>query len=218
MFKLLALLHILPAGVLAAPNPTDPLYSRSLDSITKRATCTPITAGNASTDDVPAIEAAFQSCGAGGIIVIPAGKTYMLRSTLDFTGCSNCDFQLEGTLKASDDTSFWNGKNAIISVSGIEVAKIHSVTGSGLIDGNGQASYDRFASDPSYKRPKLLNIAKSTSITVSNLRLQNPPCKPSTHNPYPNLHPHSTSTPNPPQPSSSPSTAPPPTPTSPPSS
>jgi galacturan 1,4-alpha-galacturonidase len=52
-----------------------------------RATCTPASAGNAGVDDVPAIEAAFKSCGNGGIIVIPAGKTYAIRSTLDFTGC-----------------------------------------------------------------------------------------------------------------------------------
>lgn len=55
--------------------------------VTKRATCTPASAGDAGTDDVPAIEAAFKSCGNGGIIVIPVGKTYAIRSTLDFTGC-----------------------------------------------------------------------------------------------------------------------------------
>lgn len=52
-----------------------------------RATCTPASGGSASIDDVPAIESAFKACGSGGIIVIPAGKTYMLRTTLDFTGC-----------------------------------------------------------------------------------------------------------------------------------
>jgi polygalacturonase len=62
-------------------------------NVAKRATCTPVSAGDAGTDDVPAIEAAFKSCGNGGIIVIPAGKTYAIRSTLDFTGCE-CLFLL----------------------------------------------------------------------------------------------------------------------------
>jgi galacturan 1,4-alpha-galacturonidase len=56
-------------------------------SVAKRATCTPVSAGNAGVDDVPVIQAAFQSCGNGGIIVIPAGKTYAIRSTLSFAGC-----------------------------------------------------------------------------------------------------------------------------------
>lgn len=178
MIHSLALLSFLSGVTIAASVHTNPLFSRSLDTVSRRATCTPSSAGSASTDDVPAIEAAFKSCGAGGIIVIPAGKTYMVRSTLDLTGCSNCDFQIEGTLKASDDTTFWNGVNAIISVSGITGAKIRSVTGTGVIDGNGQASYDKFASDSSYKRPKLLNISgKSANIAVSNLRFKNPPCE-----------------------------------------
>ncbi|KAJ4287628.1 hypothetical protein N0V90_012331 [Kalmusia sp. IMI 367209] len=176
MLNTLCLVHLFSSVALAATVPANALFERSLDGLTKRATCTPASAGSASTDDVPAIEAAFKSCGSGGIIVIPAGKTYMVRSTLDLTGCSNCDFQIEGTLKASDDTTFWNGVNAIISVSGITGAKIRSVTGTGVVDGNGQASYDKFASDSSYKRPKLLNIAgKSTNIAVSNLRFKNPP-------------------------------------------
>jgi galacturan 1,4-alpha-galacturonidase len=178
MLNAVFLVSVLSSVAIAATVLSNSLFSRSIDSVNKRATCTPISAGSANTDDVPAIEAAFKSCGAGSTIVIPAGKTYMIRSTLDFTGCSNCDFQVEGTLKASDDTTFWNGVGAIISVSGITGARIRSVTGAGVIDGNGQASYDKFASDSSYKRPKLLNIAgKSTNIAVSNLRFKNPPCK-----------------------------------------
>jgi galacturan 1,4-alpha-galacturonidase len=178
MLNALSLVSVLSSVAIAATVPLNSLFSRSIDGVNKRATCTPTSAGSANTDDVPAIEAAFKSCGTGGTIVIPAGKTYMIRSTLDFTGCSNCDFQVEGTLKASDDTTFWNGVGAIISVSGITGAKIRSVTGAGVIDGNGQASYDKFASDSSYRRPKLLNIAgKSMNIAVSNLRFKNPPCK-----------------------------------------
>ncbi|KAJ7082863.1 extracellular exo-polygalacturonase [Mycena belliarum] len=142
---------------------------------TRRATCTPISAGSSGIDDVPAIEAAFKSCGNGGIIVIPAGKTYAIRSTLDFTGCVNCDFQIEGTLKMSEDLEYWNGKAAVLSLNAITGAKMHSVTGTGLIDGNGVPYWIEFAANHSYRRPTLVSITgKSKSITISNLRFKNP--------------------------------------------
>ncbi|KAJ7748004.1 extracellular exo-polygalacturonase [Mycena olivaceomarginata] len=147
------------------------LRSRSL----KRATCTPASAGNARVDDVPAIEAAFRSCGNGGIIVIPAGKTYDIRSTLSFAGCVNCDFQVEGTLKISEDLTFWNGKSSMISISGIKGAKMHSIIGTGLVDGNGVPYWIEFAANNSYRRPTLVVIdGASSGITISNLNFKNP--------------------------------------------
>ncbi|KAJ7262946.1 glycoside hydrolase family 28 protein [Mycena rebaudengoi] len=140
-----------------------------------RATCTPTSAGNAGVDDVPAIEAAFKSCGNGGIIVIPAGKTYAIRSTLDFTGCVNCDFQIEGILKMSEDLTFWNGKSTVISINAITGARMRSVTGTGLIDGNGVPYWIEFAANSAYNRPTLVSITgASKSITISNLRFKNP--------------------------------------------
>lgn len=157
---------------LAAATPTT--VSRSPAKIEKRASCTPTSYGVASKDDVPAIESAIASCGAGGTIVIPAGKEYMIRSPLSFTGCKACDFQLEGTLKMSDDTSYWNGVNSFISVSGITTAKIRSVTGSGVIDGNGQPFWDAFAADSSLDRPVLFRVeGKSTGVTVDNIYFKN---------------------------------------------
>ena len=51
-----------------------------------------------------------------------------------------------------------------------------TVTGSGLVDGNGQAAYEKFASDSTYKRPTLWYITGSSSdITIKGLRFQNPP-------------------------------------------
>lgn len=163
MFKLLPLAIALAnlTNVLATP--------------IRRATCTPTSAGNEATDDTPAITEALASCGNGGIILIPAGKTYSIRTTLSFAGCKNCDFQIEGTLKASDDLDYWEGKRSIFQIESITGAKIHSLTGTGSIDGNGQAAYDRFATDSSYARPTLMYISKSTRITVDNLDFINAP-------------------------------------------
>ncbi|KAF8074913.1 extracellular exo-polygalacturonase [Lyophyllum atratum] len=141
----------------------------------RRATCTVASAGNAGVDDVPAIEAAIKSCGNGGIIVISAGKTYMIRSTLDFTGCVGCDLQVEGTLKMSDDLTFWNGVRAAILLTNISGATIHSKTGTGLVDGNGIPFWTKFAADSSFARPTLMYITGGSKITVENLTFKNPP-------------------------------------------
>ncbi|KAE8355446.1 putative endo-xylogalacturonan hydrolase A [Aspergillus coremiiformis] len=144
-------------------------------TIRPRAVCTPTAGGSASTDDVPAIQQAIASCGNGGTIVIPAGSTYYLNSVLDLKGCSNCDFQVEGLLQFTGSTEYWAGKTAMIRASGITGLKLHSQTGSGVIDGKGQASWDLFAKDTTYKRPTLLYITGGSGIVVSSLRLKDPP-------------------------------------------
>ncbi|KAJ7036857.1 glycoside hydrolase family 28 protein [Mycena alexandri] len=145
------------------------------DDLAKRATCTPVSAGDAGTDDVPAIEAAFKSCGNGGVIVIPAGRTYAIRSTLSFAGCVNCDFQIEGTLKMSEDLTFWNGVSTVISINAISGGMMRSVTGTGIVDGNGVPYWIAFAANSSYARPTLVSITgASKGITISNLRFKNP--------------------------------------------
>lgn len=108
--------------------------------------CTPVAGGS---DDTPAIAAAIAKCGKGGTIIIPAGKTYRLNSPLDFAGCAGCDFQLEGTLKFSSSTNVWKGQTAMINIKNIDGLKIRSLSGKGVIDGNGQASYV-FLSFPFY--------------------------------------------------------------------
>ena len=107
----------------------------------RASSCTPAAGGSTSIDDVPAITSAIASCGKGGTIVIPAGVTYYLKSPLDFAGCVGCDFQLEGTLKFSTSTDIWKGQTAMINIKNIDGLRLRSVTGSGVIDGNGQNAY-----------------------------------------------------------------------------
>ncbi|KAJ5394419.1 uncharacterized protein N7487_012060 [Penicillium crustosum] len=123
--------------------------------------CTPVAGGS---DDTPAIAAAIAKCGKGGTIIIPAGKTYNLNSPLDFAGCAGCDFQLEGTLKFSSSTNVWKGQTAMINIKNIDGLKIRSLSGKGVIDGNGQAAWDLFAKDSSYRRPTLLYITEPPNV------------------------------------------------------
>lgn len=64
----------------------------------------------------------------------------------------------------------------MIYVNKIAGAKIRSLTGSGVIDGDGQDAYDLFAADSSLVRPTLLYIlGGSSSIAVTGLTMKNAP-------------------------------------------
>jgi galacturan 1,4-alpha-galacturonidase len=117
-------------------------------AIYPRAVCTPVAGGSSAIDDVPAITSAIASCGNGGTIVIPEGTTYHLNSALSFTGCKNCDFQLEGLLKFSSDTAYWKGRTAMIDIPKINGLRLRSLTGNGVIDGNGQNAYANYHPAP----------------------------------------------------------------------
>lgn len=162
---------LLSVGALGAPSD---LAAPDRVALVKRATCTPASLGDSQKDDTPGILAAIKSCGNGGTIVIPAGLTYSLRSMLDFTGCINCDFQLEGTLKSSTDTTYWSTQPAIIYFNKISGAKFRSLTGAGIIDGNGQAAYDRWATG-SFSRPTVIYVVGGSSLTFTGFTMKNAP-------------------------------------------
>ncbi|GAW10902.1 hypothetical protein ANO14919_002380 [Xylariales sp. No.14919] len=142
--------------------------------IERAATCTPAAGGSDAVDDVPAIQSAIAAC-PSGTIVIPPSSTYHVNSVFSFDGCSGCTLQVEGLLKVASDTDYWNGKNAIFDISSITGAKIYSSTGAGVIDGNGQDAWDRFAEDSSYDRPTLFWINGSKDVIVENLKFKNAP-------------------------------------------
>ncbi|PMD29988.1 glycoside hydrolase family 28 protein [Hyaloscypha variabilis F] len=173
--SLLALAFSFASSVLALPSPS-PVENTPSRTLNKRVeTCTPFNGGSSSVDDTPAIEFSISQCGDGGIIVIPAGYTFYLNTALTFAGCVGCDFQIEGTIMASDDTSYWSTQTNIISVDSITGAQIHSVTGTGVINGNGQAAWDAFAAD-AIARPTLFSVeGTSSNIQVYDLTVQNPP-------------------------------------------
>ncbi|ORY58835.1 glycoside hydrolase family 28 protein [Pseudomassariella vexata] len=164
-----ALLSILPAALLFAAK-AQGLVTRA--SSAADATCTPASGTN---DDAPAIAAAFSSC-FSGTIVIPAGKTYNIGSVLSWTGCAGCTLQLDGTLNVSTNLTYWNGKSEIFSIANINGATIYSSTGTGVIEGNGQASWDYIVDgDTSYDRPNLIRVDGTTNLKMYNLEIRNSP-------------------------------------------
>ncbi|KAF2714499.1 glycoside hydrolase family 28 protein [Pleomassaria siparia CBS 279.74] len=161
--------RLLPLALIASISCAATVPSRVQERAT---TCTP-TSGTS--DDTLTIQSAIAQC-PSGTIVIPASTTYAINSALSFEGCSGCTLQIEGTLKVSDDTDYWNGKSDVFTLDGITGAKIYSSTGTGVIDGNGQSSWDLFATDTSYDRPTLFSITgTSKNIIVQNLLFKNAP-------------------------------------------
>lgn len=138
----LTLLTLLPPTLSLAL--THPSSAETLQARTP--TCTPASSGNPSIDDIPAIESALSTCGDGGTIIFPAGRTYYLNSVLDLSSCRGCDIQVEGLLKFTLDTDYWGGRTAMINLEGVEGIHVRSLTGRGVIDGNGQDAYVSFLS------------------------------------------------------------------------
>ncbi|CRK14645.1 endo-xylogalacturonan hydrolase A like protein [Verticillium longisporum] len=134
-------------------------------------TCTPTAGGSSTADDVPAIQSAIKSC-ASGTILIPAGQTYHINSQLSFAGCTGCTLQLDGVLSVSTDFDYWNGKSQVISLSKITGA---TITGSGTINGNGQASWDHIITATGYVRPKLIRVEGCNNIHFSGFTLKDAP-------------------------------------------
>ncbi|KAE8354931.1 pectin lyase fold/virulence factor [Aspergillus coremiiformis] len=138
--------------------------------------CTPKAGGSPTIDDVPAIEAAMAAC-PSGTVLIPDKSVYHINSQMQFTKCVGCTLQIEGTLLVSPDTRLWAGKDAVLKLDNVKDVRIISQTGTGVIDGNGQAAWDLFKADKKYSRVQcLLYVAgKSTGVTISGLTLLNPP-------------------------------------------
>lgn len=135
-------------------------------------TCTP-SAG--SSDDTPSITSAVASC-PSGTIVIPASTTYTIGSPLTFDACDGCTLEVEGTLKVTDDFDTWNGETAFIHFKNIDGATVTSKTGTGTIDGNGQAYWDYIVeTDTSYDRPNLVRVDGCTGFTMTNMYIKNSP-------------------------------------------
>ena len=150
---------------------------RSLISLDRRAPCTILSRGYEALDDAPTINSAIRTCGS---IILPSTESYSIRSPLDLSPCQKqeCDIQLEGTLLLSTDWAYWLDRPAFISMKNVHGAKIRSLNGTGLIDGQGKGFYQRSRTmiiDQWVDQPIVLPILSSTNITISGLTVKNAP-------------------------------------------
>ncbi|KAF2014377.1 glycoside hydrolase family 28 protein [Aaosphaeria arxii CBS 175.79] len=142
----------------------------------KKAPCIVEAGGYEAIDDAPAINNAIKECGNAGIIVLPQDQIYSIHSTIDFSPCRNCDVQLEGRLLLYMDWTLWENKSAIISMHGVKGAKLRSLTGSGVVDGNSKQFFQRYRVGLQYdNQPVLLPIIGSSDILVDGITVRNAP-------------------------------------------
>ncbi|KZV67880.1 glycoside hydrolase family 28 protein [Peniophora sp. CONT] len=128
-------------------------------------------------DDGPAFAAAVRSC---DTTVIPKGTTLSVGSALNLTGLTNKHISLEGTIKFTDDISYWISNAFFITYQNQSTfwylgGENVLLDGGGTLDGSGQAWYDKFASNSSLVRPILLTVFGSKNLTVKDVTLLNSP-------------------------------------------
>ncbi|KAF2397357.1 glycoside hydrolase family 28 protein [Trichodelitschia bisporula] len=173
-----------PAPVKKCATGTDN-WGNCLEADRKRTT---IRASASDTDDVSAeFLAGLKSANGGGLLVLEAGKTYVLGKKLDLTFLRDVYVRVDGEIKFTDDIPYWQAnhfyydfqKSITFWVWGGSDIKIF---GRGTINGNGQAWYDGFAGreildkENTYLRPILFMTDNATNIEISGLRFLNSPC------------------------------------------
>jgi hypothetical protein len=109
-------------------------------------------------------------------------EEYVIASPLDLTFLESVDVAITGTIKFTNDIDFWvvnsfkydfQNSSAFWRFGGKDV-NIYG-GGHGLIDGNGQAWYDRFAVEPTLLRPILLVLDGLDRGSVTGLKMRNSP-------------------------------------------
>jgi galacturan 1,4-alpha-galacturonidase len=71
-----------------------------------RTTCTVASSNNLTASDVPAINAALNTCGSGGTVVLLEGVTYAISEVLDINACRGCTIEIEGECPSSRKKRF----------------------------------------------------------------------------------------------------------------
>ena len=138
------------------------------------------THGDGVTDDSAFVLAAFYQCNRGGHVVFRANTTYIIGTAMDWTFLSHIDIDIQGTLKFTDDTDYWQANafrfvyqnvTAFFKLGGDNVF----IYGGGTLDGSGQAWYDLYAADIYIMRPVLIGIDGLRDSIIANLNLRYSP-------------------------------------------
>jgi polygalacturonase len=129
--------------------------------------------GDGKTDNTTAIQAALNAANtaAGGTVTIPAGT--FLSGPLVIHSSTRLDLASGSVLQMLPLGTYPAAAPAFITTD--SSAHDIALTGSGMIDGQGQAWWDAFATNSALVRPQEVNLGHVTRIQISGITLQNPP-------------------------------------------
>ena len=129
--------------------------------------------GDGKTDNTTAIQAALTAAGAagGGTVTVPSGT--FLSGPIVISSSTRLELSSGAVLQMLPMASYPSATTAFITSAG--TSHDIAITGSGTIDGQGQAWWDAFANDSSISRPQEVSLGKVTRVQVSGIRLQNSP-------------------------------------------
>lgn len=128
-------------------------------------------ASTSSSNNATAIQNAIDAASAagGGTVVVPSGT--FLSGPITLASHINLNLASGAVLKMLPYGS-WPGNTVFISASNCTDLEI---SGSGTIDGQGQAWWNAFASNSSLLRPQEVSLGNSTRVEITGIHLQNSP-------------------------------------------
>ena len=121
------------------------------------------------------------------LLHLPANQTFIIGKPLDLTFLNNLTIRLDGEIKFTNDTAFWQARgfrhpfqNSLMfwKWGGTKIR----IFGSGSINGNGQRWWNEFSGreilDPTntYLRPILFYAENATGISVEGIHFRDSPC------------------------------------------
>jgi polygalacturonase len=129
--------------------------------------------GDGKTDNTTAIQAALTAAAnaGGGTVTVPSGT--FLSGPIVIGSGTRLDLASGAVLQMLPMASYPSATTAFITSTG--TSHDIALTGSGTIDGQGQAWWDAFANDSTISRPQEVSLGKVTRVQISGIRLQNPP-------------------------------------------
>jgi polygalacturonase len=127
--------------------------------------------GDGRADDTQALQAALDAAKAagGGVVTVPAG-TFLSGPIVVGSG-TQLDLAAGATLEMLPMGTY-PGTTAFITANN---AHDIALTGSGTIEGQGQAWWNALTATPTLTRPQEVSFSNSTRVLIHGIRLQNPP-------------------------------------------
>jgi polygalacturonase len=128
-------------------------------------------AGDGTTDDTSALQAALDAANAagGGVVSVPAGT--FLSGPIVLHDATRLELASGATLEMLP-MGRYPGTTAFITANN---AHDIALTGSGTIEGQGQAWWNALTATPTLARPQEVSFSNSSRVEITGIRLQNPP-------------------------------------------